>query len=219
MKPIEATLTLRNNLLKERRLRLGYTQKEIAMLMGLNVNDYGRAELLKSVRASVVEKICAFHECLVDDLFPDEVLGIDQTRFIRYYESREISLHSPEVRKMLPMGPPDEVGKSMDTEDMRRQVESVLDSCLMPTERKIIKMHFGIGGLKYDVREIADKLTVTRFRVENTIVRVIRKLSWYGGRRKLADYVKENIKESERKEIKNRDKEYRKLQKQAAASR
>jgi len=92
-KPLELTLRLRNNLLKERRLGLGLTATEAAKRIGLSLTTYINYENLRYTPGRVdgasiawrpsAHKIASFYQALPEDLWPDIVLQVSAPVLVR----------------------------------------------------------------------------------------------------------------------------------------
>lgn len=106
MKEIEITVSLRNNRLKERRLKLGMTQRELAACVGISMFSYTRLEVMSRDVSpfnkrtwgdqtagdwtAVVKKIAAFYDVDPSELFPNAVITARINKAIRKIDSDDI---------------------------------------------------------------------------------------------------------------------------------
>jgi len=103
MKSIEATLLLRNNLIKKRRLEAGLTQVQMAEAIGIRVNVYQKAEQLHTISVEDAKKIADYFERTIDELFPEELKGIKSNRIVREINPEQFILpyNSEEAQKLI----------------------------------------------------------------------------------------------------------------------
>lgn len=97
MKEFELTLKLHNNLLKQRRLALGLTPKELARKIGI---DYNRYLMYENLRTSPLKKdlsfrltalkIADFYFVQPEELWPDAILAVKCPTINREIEANKL---------------------------------------------------------------------------------------------------------------------------------
>src|SRR5665213_2028762 len=129
MKEFEVTVSVANNLIKERRLALGLSRAEVARKAGIGAGVYGKIEKLKSrpvlrtggwTRGALA--IAKFFNVQPDELFPASVLLVENPESTFTADGAEmLQLTGAAQRALLPPGDPEAVIASA-------EVRGVLDS-------------------------------------------------------------------------------------------
>lgn len=112
MKELEATLTLRNNLLKERRINLGMTQGQTALAIGVAIGTYNSYETLRknpltpggNWSPSAVA-ISEYFDVSPDELWPGTILAVEVSRMSKTldgWEARKLVSSDSVVRSLPP---------------------------------------------------------------------------------------------------------------------
>ena len=152
MKQFSVKVKIYNNLLKERREKLGYSQVEIAKLIGLSQADYCAFEGMRKspfrkktgLPTRAAEKIALFFNEEVTDLWPESVLAVKQSSSEKKFDAVELlSLSSPEIRKTLMIE-----AECENTYLNKSRVDAIMLHMEKLTERekKVVRMHFGMDG-------------------------------------------------------------------------
>jgi len=189
MKEIEVEVWLRNNRLKERRMQLGLNQRELSEAAGLSPSVYGQFENMKvspfhqrtGKWRITVQRLARFHHCLPEDLFPEAVREIEQTRATRTFDAVELpNLLSDHQNQRMLMSP-EEV---LVTKELTDEVENALRN-LTVKEEKVLRLRFGLGGEReHTTGEIGDEFGVGRGRIYQIQCKALHKLRHpgnYGG--------------------------------------
>ena len=183
MKELEVTIRIRNNRVKERRLALGLTQKELAERIGLTQARYGTFE---TMRTSPIDKstgewmeaalmIAEFYKVDPTELFPDSVRRVEMPMAVKQVDLEELRLTTSQhaMRMLNPSA------TELDTRDreLREAVKDVLKT-LTPREQKVLILRFGLDGKGYkDLTEVGKHAgEVTRERIRQIEARALRKL-------------------------------------------
>jgi len=177
MKQLRVTVSIRNNLLQQRRLELGMNQRELCDAVGIQRSFYAGLECMtvspfgrgkeRHWRAPVLA-LAAFHGLPPEDLFPQEILAMRGGK-------RELSCDVTEFAELAAGGPE----ALMRLRDRLGSVRPLLVEALTPREAKILIRRFGLDG------ELPDKLEdirgkgkkrVSRERVRQLEVQALNKL-------------------------------------------
>lgn len=153
MKPLEVTVHVHNNRIKERRIDLGLSTHEVAEQAGVTYRNYIELENLKKPplrkanmhsiqyewRDSAI-KLSLFFKVPLEELFPNVVLAIKKPIAVWKVSEEECSALLGTYSHNLLCG----VDNPMESLELRERVRRVF-STLLPREEKIIRMRFGIG--------------------------------------------------------------------------
>lgn len=149
---IQAKIIIHNYELKERRMKLGYTQQNFAEILGINADTYGKIELMKNKPSEEIAKLIALEfDCDVDILFPQGYERIVETLKNVTSVIKEFTpplLENYEEKLLL------------ESIDAKLTVKHLLNnSHLSPKERKIIEMRSGIlDEMPKTLEEVAKSL-------------------------------------------------------------
>jgi transcriptional regulator with XRE-family HTH domain len=163
VKELEATITIRNNRLKERRLALGLTQQELAKRAGISYPTYNALETMRlsplcSQRYSPGARwkpsamaLAAFHRVRESELFPHAVLSVTTTSATRRVNAADLVL-------MLQPATPESPSAAMDRAELRAALSDAL-TCLPRAPSEALRLRF-MEDLP--VAAIAERLGVSR---------------------------------------------------------
>lgn len=168
MKTIEATITLRNNLLKTRRLETGLSQADFCRGIGVSPQNYNNLEALRQspftahgVIRPIAQRLCDHYGCEPEDLWPDEILRIRRTKATVEIEAAQvprIMCHPDPLRLLEVDTEPKEDLAVIHERDGR--IARAVDG-LPPRFRQAVRLHFGFeDGREWSYREIGEVLGV-----------------------------------------------------------
>lgn len=179
---VGAKVNLFNYELRNQRIKLGYTQAQIAQLVGIHQTIYGAIELLQRPPLSVerwqnvFDNISDVLGCPVEKLFPKEYLNTITNKHLKtaFYLVKDIDL------ELLPSGDttflslpnPEE---TTEIEETKQAVISAIEK-LSPKEKKVIELNYGIGCEKHTLEETAREFGVTRERIRQIEARALSRL-------------------------------------------
>ncbi len=170
------SVTIRNNLLMERREALGLSAAALCRAAGIATDIYSGFETLRiSPRGSrgwkiAALRLAAFHKTLPEDLWPDVVLSVGSNRVEQKVAARDvIAMCYPE--RIAPS--PAEIG---DREELRRLLTDRL-ATLTEREQRVVVMSFGLDGNgDRGLEEIGDAVGLSAERVRQIILGALRRL-------------------------------------------
>ncbi len=160
MKEYEVSITIRNNLLKERRLEKGLTVSAFAALVEINRNTYGALECLRlsplkqraprrpleKVWRECVYKLARFYEVRPEVLFPQDFEKLKTNKYIAKVNTDEIRALSLSDRtpKYLPqtIDSPEKLYEKNELINITGQVIDTLNS----QEKLVLKLKLGLEG-------------------------------------------------------------------------
>lgn len=176
--------------LRERRLSLGYTQKQLASKLGFGEQSYGKIENLRCYPTEYqMEKLCEFFHSSKEELFPEwaKIIFIDDRReIIKEVEIDRTMLSSPEVLQLVA---PDSPEEDFEKENLREVMLGVLDT-LNPREKKVLEIRFGLkDSAPKTLEESAKEFGVTRERIRQIEAKALRKLRHVCRSRKLKSFI------------------------------
>lgn len=159
MKELEIQLRVSNNRLKERRLNLGLSQRDLALACGLScVQRYGPLETMRmspvtpdgSWRTAALA-LATFYEVDPSELFPDAVMQVRNPVSITKADTFEVQqLIGGDARTPL------EIAERIDSDQAMRTM--LYDSkILSEREREILRLRFGIDCNEHTLREVGEK--------------------------------------------------------------
>lgn len=189
MKSVELTIKLRNNLLKERRLKLGFTTVEMAEVIGVAYEVYIRYEnMLASplghgrgrprgacnlLWKPSAHKIAEYHRCLPEDLWPQALLAITQPEVATKVNAEDVAMVAQLAASVEPLPLPE---IALDQRRCAEAVAAVLDG-LTKREQVVLRRRFGLDGEEPETMAIiGDELGVLKERVRQIEAKALRKL-------------------------------------------
>lgn len=208
-KPIELTVLVRNNRLKQRRQALGLNQKQFAKMVGVPPSVYIPLEQLKKKKFSSKLKVreiqehslfevkCKIAQALdssVEEIFPDELDLVTCNRVVRHIDiPTAFALHGNGERLLLENKEKEAFDRSF---FLGETIDSVL-SILTKKEKLIIQLRFGLPGLPPSylsghprtLKEVGRIFNCTRGRVMQMEAKAIRKLRQPSRHRLLREYL------------------------------
>lgn len=190
MKELEVTVRLRNNRLKERRLALGLSQRELARAAGVTLEWYGPLELMqRSPRykdgtwSAAAGKLASFHCVEPEELFPAVVEAVRSPVAVRLADGAELG-------RLLTGGHSVAMLEAPDVLAMRReQAQWVEDAMgqLKPREQVALQMYIAHEGAGETSGDIGRALGVTRSRGYQVLQTALRKVRHQARREGLTD--------------------------------
>ena len=164
MKEFEVTVKVFNNRLRERRAQLQMSQADVATHVGITPSMYSAYECLNVSPVDkhhywkdAVHRMADFYKTTPEELFPQAIKEIKQSRATRKINRSELELMlSTHHRRMLEM--PDAALERNEQLDELKQGMRVLSS----REKEVLKMRHELGQT---YEEIANELGITRERV------------------------------------------------------
>jgi len=178
MKELEVTLTLRNNLLKERRLKMGLSQEQLAKKIGISMQSYGGLEVM---RDSPIGKdgtwreparlIAKFYKIKIDDLFPCRLSknNFPKNKAVKKIDTEEVpQLFSSHQERLLLSSPETELEEVELATELRKALTK-----LTPREEKILREIYFEDKTE---QEIAEEQGVTKTRINQISRKALNKL-------------------------------------------
>lgn len=202
---IGAKVVFFNYKMREARIRLGLTQKQLADLAGdgICVNDIGLIERLCNFPGYRMsgrnEKLCKIARALqmdFDELFPQEYLDMLQKEVLprrtnTFLWVKEVSLEQlvDKEQELEAFLLDDPLGKVIEQQEISAALRDVLSS-LPKTEQMIIDMRYGLSnGKGKTMNEVACILGVTVERIRQIENKALAILRHPVQRRKLRDFL------------------------------
>jgi transcriptional regulator with XRE-family HTH domain len=144
----EVTVTIRNNRLKKRRLKLGFSQHVMAKAIGISVAELGGYETFK---CSPIDKhghwkpsalkTADYFEVDPGELWPDVIHMVTQSKVTKTMSSEEMGLFTGSDRMAAALPP----SYALEAKELKYQIHSTLSE-LKPHEEYVIKLYFGLDG-------------------------------------------------------------------------
>lgn len=179
LKTFEVEIRLRNNLLKQRRIELGLSPREFAEKAGLNYGSYLKLEGLRESPLGsrgewrqCARRVADFLRMLPDDLFPSEVLAVEQNRVTTCLSPKEMRSLCEGSTLLEPPALP---SAGIEEHDVRKALCQAL-SFLNKREKKVITSRFGLRGKPKTLEELSKDLGVGGERVRQIEQKALRKL-------------------------------------------
>jgi transcriptional regulator with XRE-family HTH domain len=173
----EITVIIRNNRLKARRKKLGFSQIVMAQAIGITTKHYAEYETLKR---SPFDKngwrkdailICEFFETEPDELWPEIVHMVTKNTVTRTVSAAEMNLFTGQ-HSCSSMLPPT---RSLASKELSEALDRTLKT-LNSSEEKVIRKRFGIGEKEKKPIDIARELNLTRARIGQIEIEALKKL-------------------------------------------
>lgn len=180
MKDLEVTIRLYNNQLRQRRRKLGLTQRELAVAAGVPIGRYGPLEAMREsplkadggwTKPALV--LAAFHCVPPQRLFPQALCGISNPTASRFVNVNELHslLSTHQERCLLP---PDEAMMRIDEVSALEQAMARLTV----HEAEVIAARFGLGQEQSTLKEVAKQLGTRAEHVRHVESRALRRLRY-----------------------------------------
>ena len=200
MEDFAVQVRLYNNQLKERRLALKMTQKEIAEAIGISLGNYGPYEcfgynLEKSnvpkpynpetgVWSNIAKSIAAFHCVELEQLFPESVLAVDRNLVERKLSgmAAEALVSEAQTRRSLP---PDV--HFYEQKELSQTIDAAMVQ-LNPREKKVVSRLFYGSYATSPTTSLAAEMGVTRERVRQIAAKALRKIRYGCSSKQLKEY-------------------------------
>jgi transcriptional regulator with XRE-family HTH domain len=188
MKQLRVNVQIKNNLLLERRERLGLTQIELALAANVEKAHYAQYETLRRKPLEKIWvgdceaydwrddalKIAEFYEVDPEELWPDAVIRIDKPIVSRRMDAEQLFMltETGQSVALLPEGAESKVAK----DELARKIRDTLKS-LTPREEKVILTRFGLDGDDEKTRaEVGELFEVSKQAIFVTEFKALRKL-------------------------------------------
>ena len=184
MKPLEVTISIRNNRLKRRRLDLGLNQAQLCRAVGISSQtDYSELESLRrspfnsrGVLRPIARKLCDYHGVGADDLWPDEVLRVRRTKMSVEIDAAQVPrlMLDPDPARMLTDDATPEA-LTMDHEAQERLRAAIAD--LPERMRRAVELRHGfVDGRAWEYHEIAEDMGRSLERARQLVVQGLRRI-------------------------------------------
>jgi transcriptional regulator with XRE-family HTH domain len=184
VKEFEVTIRVRNNLLKQRRDELGFTQAEMGKAAGIQQSAYCALETMRASPLrldgqwrSVVLSLANFHNVAPEELFPQAIQDVKEPTAVRTVDLHELKAFAGvQERLQLPESP--------DHACERRELREAL-SALLPLlgERyaTVLRLRYGLDGADpMTCKDVAKLLGVCGGRVNQMEQFALRKIRHIG---------------------------------------
>jgi RNA polymerase sigma factor (sigma-70 family) len=182
MKPFEVELKLRNNLLKQRRVELGMTPRQLAEAVGVHYEAYLSLEGLRRSPIgkrgewlSVAIKIADFHQLSPEELWPPEVFDVVKTKASMLLDRDDVMALTMLPAWCVPAALPSPDARQAEN-DRRDLVQRMLET-LTAREREVVTRAFGLDGEEPRTdQEIADSAGRSKSRIGQIKAKALRRL-------------------------------------------
>lgn len=189
MKAFEVSIRLRNNRLKQRRLDLGLTARQLAERAGVSYTSYVALEGLKlapkrlnGTWSKLATKLAEFYFVESDELFPPVVCAVEKPVAIR-------RMDGPDIAELcmgkVPVGALP--GEASEAAEQSNAVTDALQT-LRPRHRDVLERRFGIGREEQTLEEISEDWGVGRERVRQIEAKALRLLRHPASSKKLKEH-------------------------------
>lgn len=149
LKEFEVTIRLRNNLLKERRDKLGFSQSEMALAIGIPTPQYATLECLSRSPmrnggewSKFALKIAEYFDCDPIELFPESITKIAVSTASRKFDGAELPLLVSSYNQKASSGSEQHLIEASESVDEQYILRKSL-SKLRPIEVDILRSSFG----------------------------------------------------------------------------
>lgn len=182
MKEFRVRVSVSNNLLKERREELGFTQKQIGEALGIAQTAYGAYECLRAHPLKpngeikkIARDIMNFFDANFDELWPPQVLCVKNGFAEKTIDAAEIPILMESVYDPKPL-PAHDPEQALIQERMEEGLVLAL-STLTKRERGILEDSYGLNGKSVKTsQDIGDSQNVGRGRITEIHRKALRKL-------------------------------------------
>lgn len=187
MKQLEITVHVRNNLLKERRLKAGLTQTALAKYANVPVGEVNAMECLRASNFCIgaLKAVANYFECEPDDLFPDSFKSIKSNRALfAKVDVVDVDLLRGRIYKTEQLDSPERLAIAATNHDRVAEVLTTLSD----KEQQLMRMRYGMdSGSPALLKEVGKEFGITRERVRQIESKCIRKLRHPSRSRLLAE--------------------------------
>lgn len=171
--------------MRQRRVEMELSQRELAKVVGFNADDVGRIERLLDVPGNIdvvngkLARVADALEIDFDVLFPQDYLAMLQTKKLPrqrspYLWCREVSFEELTAGAEVSQLP--SPGETVETEGLYSALRSVLSS-LPEREQCILQLRYGLtGGEPLTLKEVGKVLGITQERVRQVEGKALRRL-------------------------------------------
>lgn len=172
LKEFELVVRLRNNLLKERRDQLGYTQADMALAIGITLPQYATLECLSRSPVddngewtSFALKIAEYFDCEPSELFPDSIMKVTAPTAVRKFDGAELPLLMSGYNQASADGSEQGLLSAAEATDEQYVFRKSMLR-LRPLEADIMQSNLGVGLKQPEtLNEIANRHHLSRERV------------------------------------------------------
>lgn len=184
VKELEVTIRVANNRLRERRTKLGYTQHEMSLAIGIPHQVYGSYECMSKSPLKAdgqwspsALKIADYFDCDVEEIFPPSVLKIESPVATRKLDGTELRMLMS-AHSQSSAGGYEQNLLEANEEETSRYLTNKAVARLKPAEAEVIRARFGMEGVAEETcNQLADKRGVSKGRVHQIVKKAMRKLS------------------------------------------
>lgn len=196
MKELEIEVRVRNNLLKARRLDLGYTQQQLALTIGVTTSTYNGLESMRDMPTLSNGKwrpaalcIAAFFDVEPEALWPPDVCAIKKTTAVRHVNVVDVpglaGIGQHTARSMLPADDDDGLVTAL---HRSRDIAKVV-STLPAREEFCVRSYFGLDQAPMTFEEIGNAIGRDRERARQIFEKGMRKLRHPSRTRYLRSFI------------------------------
>ena len=171
---------LKNNQLLKRREKLKATQKELALAIGIPINQYSGLETMRfrpiqegsrfAYWTKYAIAIAEYFECIPEELFPDEVIQIKKPIASREINFSDIAELGTKEKLIL-----DDPENQVASQQLIHTTENVLNR-LTSKERDIVRKYFGMDEPAMNLEEIGKLHKLSPGRTNLILAQALRKL-------------------------------------------
>jgi transcriptional regulator with XRE-family HTH domain len=174
-KEIEATIILRHNVIKSKRLKLRLSQKKFADLLGISYHYVSRAECLdiKNVSYEARKKIAKFLGKTVDEVFPPWMEYIKKSKVIKELDLSEIPLLQNQMTQVVASLPPRSPEDTLIRKEKCERIEEILTELRGTHPKHIHSFEEHILGGR-TLEDIGNECGVGKERIRQRVFKVIR---------------------------------------------
>ena len=188
IRDLELTLSLKNNLLKSKRVALGLSAADIASKAGISYQLYLEMEALRwspithNVRRRkegpwkpAALKVSAFHGVEPAALWPAAILEIKNPKIVAEIRADELGAFKAfEATRNRPLLP----SEAIESAETRIAINGAMRELLGPSERKVLRYVFGFDGEPMMLADIARKMGYSLERIRQIKDKALRKMRW-----------------------------------------
>lgn len=192
MKELEVTLKVRNNLLKERRLKLGFSQAEMALAIGIPLYVYSGFENMSRSPVKTSGEwtqyalvTSEYFDCQAEEIFPPNLLKIEKPKSVKKIDFTDLRLLLSDHSQRASVGSEQHLIESSKERTMDFLTNRSV-SLLRPDEAELVRDRFGFGDEEpksaesmakergLSVKRVHHVLRIATMKVEGEIVNSLR---------------------------------------------
>ncbi len=176
MKALEITVRVRNNRLKERRLKMRMTQSVFSKMAAVSLGNYRELEAMRTSPLrkdgewrEIVLVLARFHCVEPEELFPRMARAVKEPVVVRYMDEDELGALMGDDSDRMTDYPCEQL-------EMHSGIEHALDT-LSHRQSQIMRLRCGLDdGIAHTMEEVGAMLNISRERVRQIEARATRML-------------------------------------------